>query len=102
MKINKSRNVKRSIKRSMVKPCEELRDGVRTEDLGFITISNSVDLRLNVFVSYNRHDVFESLTVGSSFEPVSFEVLHVTITRKDLFKNSSLDIICVSGHILDE
>lgn len=97
-----SKKCKEKEKKNMVKPCEELRDGVRTEDLRFIAISDSVDLRLNILVSYDRHDVFESLSVGSSFDPVSFEVLHVSITWKDLLKNLSLDIISVGGHFLDE
>jgi len=78
--LNYEKKEKRNKKRLMVKPCEELRDGVRTEDLRLITIGDSVDLRLNIFVSYDRHDMFESLTIGSSFEPVSFKILHISIT----------------------
>ena len=61
------------------KPGEELGDGARTEDLRLIAIRDSVDIRLNIFVGYDRHDVFERLAVGSSLEAVSFEVLNVSI-----------------------
>lgn len=83
-------------------PCQELRNGVGTKNRRFVSISNTIDISLNILVGDDRHDFLESLSVSMSIKTMSFQVLNVGISGQDFRKNSLLNLISVTSDIFNK
>lgn len=91
------------VKMRTFKPRQEFRDGLGAEDGRFITTRNAVNIMLNIFISDNRHNFFESLSISIAIKiTIALQVLDVRISRKYFSKDSLLDLISFGGNFFNE
>lgn len=83
-------------------PSQELRNGVGTKNRRFVSISNTIDISLDILVGDDRHEFLESVSVSMAIKTMSFQVLNVGIVGQDFGKNSLLDLISVTGGIFNK
>jgi len=86
----------------MYVPSEKLRDRVSAEDRGAVTVSNALDIMLQILVRNDRNLGLESVTVRGFIELKPFEVLSLSVLAQNLGKHSLLDTVSVLGHFLDK
>ena len=83
-------------------PSEKLRDWVSAEDRGAVTISNALDIRLQILVSNDRNLGLESVTGCGTIQLKPFQVLSLGVLAQNLGQDPPLDTVSISGHIFNE
>lgn len=75
---------------------------MRAQDGRAVTISNTLDLRLKIFVRNNGDFGLERVTVSRSVEPETFQVLGFGVLAQNLTENPLLHGVRVLGGLLYE
>lgn len=83
-------------------PCQKLRNGLRTEDWGGVTIGNTVDISFDIFIFDDRDDFFKSVTVSVTIKAMSLQVLNMSIASQDFSKHTLLNLIGVFCDFFNE
>lgn len=75
---------------------------MRREDGGFVSISDTCDIRFKVLVGDDRYEFFKRFPVGLAGKSMAVEVFDGGILGEDIGEDMLLDIVGIRGDIFYE